>query len=232
MNTNLQKLWMKDLPIPVITLAKKKAVEATEAWNDTVSGILKAAKAVYEVREKIGGAPTGAFSAWAVEELKRSQAAASQLSVIGSRHAAFSNVLMNLPPSWGTLYELAKAPDEVFQRALRRVKPDMQRREVVELIHSETVELRPKQHAPKRTTAGHEGEQAEARAAIQAHLPQPEPRQAARLTILTGSLCRLGKDVIVEANLRRRQRSGGRVRKLAAGAGQIAEPFLLRNKPQ
>jgi hypothetical protein len=53
---------MKDLPQPIILLAKKKAVEATKAWDDTVNGILKASRAVHVVHEKIGGNKTGTFS--------------------------------------------------------------------------------------------------------------------------------------------------------------------------
>lgn len=153
MGTALQKPWMKDLSPPVIKLAKAKAVEATQAWNNTVTGILRAAKAIWEVREKIGGAPAGAFSAWAEEELQRAQETASHLAIIGARYAAFSNVLLNLPPSWGTLYEIAKEPDAVFKRALRQVRPEMTRPDVRQLILDARESLAPKEPEPRRVVA-------------------------------------------------------------------------------
>jgi hypothetical protein len=102
----LQKPWMKDLPPSTITMAKAK--EATKAWNDTVEGILTAAKAIYQVREKIGGAPKGSFGAWAEEELGKMPGTAASLAVIGSRYSFFNALKNNLPPSWGTLYELVQ----------------------------------------------------------------------------------------------------------------------------
>jgi hypothetical protein len=194
-STALQKPWMKDLPLPVISLAKKKAVEATAAWNATVVGVLTAAKAVYEVREKIGGKGAGSFSAWAEEELKRSQSTASCLAVIGARHPAFINALINLPSSWGTLYELAKAPDDVFKRALRRVKPDMERNEVMCLVLEETADKpTPRQEKRARGVAAAEATEVASQTAA-----TPTPRQAANLTIAAGSLWRLVKDFADDA---------------------------------
>lgn len=140
MSKALQKPWMKDLPVSLVTFATKKAVEATTAWSDTVRGILTAAKAVHEVHAKISqkGPGGGTFAAWATEELGRSQATASQLAAIGARYDRFIGASINLPPSWIALYELAKAPEAVFRRALRRVRPEMTRAEVAAVVLQET----------------------------------------------------------------------------------------------
>jgi len=132
---------MKDLEAATVEFAKKQAAKATAAWNDTVTGVLSAAKAIHAVREKIAGKGFGTFSGWAEEELKRSQETASQLAKIGERHAEFINALINLPPSWGTLYELAKESDPVFKRALRQVRPEMTRAEVAGLVADAKSEL-------------------------------------------------------------------------------------------
>ena len=214
-STALQKPWMKDLPLPVVALAKKKAVEATTAWNNTVAGILTAAKAVYEVREKIGGAPVGAFSAWAVEELKKSQSTASCLSVIGSRHAAFICAQINLPPSWTTLYELAKAPDDVFRRALRRLKPDMERNEVMCIVMEESAGIEPVTSPQKKRSATHACEEEQEGPSQEA----PRPRQAAMTTVMAGSVWRLVKNFAADTD-----------RALAAGVlSPEAKKFMVHN---
>jgi hypothetical protein len=187
---------MKDLPLPVVALAKKKAVEATAAWNNTVTGILIAAKAIYEVNEKIGEKGSGSFSAWAVEELKRTKETASRLATIGKRYQLL-HACNNLPPNWGTLYELAKAPDDVFRRAIRRVQPDMERNEVVCLIMEETTE----QKSPKKAVKP-KGKQAKGKAlpAVSEPAAEPGPREAANTTIMAGSVWRTVKDFADRVN--------------------------------
>jgi hypothetical protein len=195
MTTALQKPWMKDLPPPVVEFAKKQAVKATEAWNDTVEGILNAAKAIYEVREKIGGKGDGTFSGWAEEELKRSNQTASQLATIGERYAEFHNVSGNLPPSWGTLYELAKADDKVFRVAHRRVRPEMTRTDVQSLVAEVWEDFAPpptptpKRPPQKATTSG-------ARAAPRTTPASAIPVDAAKqLTVHWKSLLQEARDV-------------------------------------
>jgi hypothetical protein len=195
-STAIQKLWAKDLAPSVVAMATAKAVEATAAWNATVIGVLRAAKAVYEVREKIGGAPSGSFAAWAEEELDRSHSTASCLAVIGSRYNAFVNVSKNLPASWGTLYELAKAPDGVFRRALRRVRPDMERNEMVCLVAEEWGVDRPKRK--NKHESPQQKQETQAPPALSA--PEPGHREAALTTIMAGSVWRAVKDLAERVN--------------------------------
>ncbi len=142
--TAIQKPWMKNLPPPVIKVAKAKAREATQAWNNSVTGILTAAKAINTVREKIGGKGKGSFSAWAKEELDWSRETAGQLATIGARHKAFGAMAPKLPPSGRTLYVLASEEDDkVFRAALRRVRPETTRAEVRQELYDAHAELYP-----------------------------------------------------------------------------------------
>jgi len=216
-STSLQKLWMKDLPLPVIKLAKRKATVALSAWNDTVAGILTAAKAVHEVREAIGGkggqgTNAGSFGAWAKEELDRSSSTASCLAVIGARHKELFSMLKSLPPEWYTLYELAKSPDDVFRRALRRVNPDMGRNEMTCLIAEETEQPRPKKATRIETTRALPSERWESR-------PEPVPREAANTTIMAGSVWRTVKDL--------EQRVG--VALMSGSLSPEAKAFMIHN---
>jgi protein gp37 len=190
-STALTKPWQKDLPPPVIKLAKQKAVEATAAWNSTITGILTAAKAVHEVKEKIGGAPSGSFIAWGKDELKRSSFMVSALATIGARHSLLSTYKNALPPSWSALYELAKAPDDLLRRVLPRLRSDMERNDVTYLLLEETAEAPPKKPAVQKTGTPKKDKQA---LSAPREPPQPGPREAANATIMAGSVLRTVKD--------------------------------------
>ena len=159
-----------------------------------MSGVLTAAKAVYEVRELIGGVggrgtSPGAFHSWAVEELKRSSFVATALASIGARHKELKSVYLSLPPAWSTLYELSKAPDDVFRRALRRVTPDMERNEMTCLVADET-----EQPVSKKAMRQKGKQKKETRALPSPSAPEPRPREAANTSIMAGSVWRHVQD--------------------------------------
>lgn len=187
MSTALAKLWAKDLAPAIVAMATAKAIEATKSWNGSVTGILAAARAVYEVQAKIGGAPVGAFGKWAEEELKRSPSTAGQLAKIGKFYNELYNARHRLPPAWGTLYDLVSAHDETFRRALRRMTPDMERGEVDCLLAEETEQPAPKKASRKKKETRVLPSPSESQ-------PEPGPRAAALTTIEAGSLWRTVKD--------------------------------------
>jgi hypothetical protein len=130
MSSTKHKTWMQDLSASVIAMAKEKAVEANAAWHASVDSILTVAKAVYEVQEKIGGAPKGNFGLWVVEELGRSPETGSVLATVGARYDILWKSKESLPPSLYTLYELARQEDPVFLAAMPHVNADLTRRQM------------------------------------------------------------------------------------------------------
>ena len=192
-STALVKPWETGLPLPVIKMAKEKAVAAIAAWNSTVSGILAAAKAVHEVREAVGGKGSGSFSKWAVEELDKSQTTASCLADIGARHKEFITRVINLPPSWRTLAEIARIrDDDLFRRVLRRVKPDTERSEIELLVFDETVQPPRKEVAQRKNN---DKQTTNSRALPAPSAPEPGDREQALTTIEAGSMWRVVQDV-------------------------------------
>jgi hypothetical protein len=140
--------------------------------HENTDGILKAAKAIYDVREKISkpGSPSSSFGGWAEEELKRSPSTASALAVIGARYGEFSSLKTNLPPSWYTLYVLAsEGDDRVFKAAMRRVTPETTRVAMFPRAHEPPTRTRRRVTCPRRTRAG----------------PEPAPRGGSGLYRLT-----------------------------------------------
>jgi len=213
MSMALQKPWMKDLTPPVIDFAKEQAVKATEAWNNTVEGVLKAAKAVYEVREKIGGKGgqgknPGSFGGWAEEELKRAPETAACLARIGERFNALNSSRVNLPPSWGTLYELAKESDSVFRLAIRRVRPEMTRGDVFSLVSEIQRELAPPPATPKATKSSKAGKSSKAAKKDIARITSPSvdrpatPKDAARQLTVNWKQCRKMLELTAEETKR------------------------------
>lgn len=132
---SLQKLWVRDCTRADVEYATRRAKAFTQAWNKTTDGILRAAKAVAEVRQRIGGRGSGTFGKWAEEEIEFSHPTASQLANIGDRFEEFVAMATNLPPSWRALAVIAAVDNKRKRKAvLSRVSPEMTRREVQGVI--------------------------------------------------------------------------------------------------
>jgi N6-adenosine-specific RNA methylase IME4 len=100
------------------------------AWRSSFEGILETGRLLTEAKAKL---PHGTFEAMVENDLPFKPSTAQRLMKIASdeRLANPAHVQL-LPPSWGTLYELTKLPDEVFEAKLAdgTIHPEMQRKDV------------------------------------------------------------------------------------------------------
>lgn len=79
--------------------------------------------------------PHGAFAAMIDSDLPFKARTAQRLMVTASdERLANPTHVSHLPPHWGTLYELTKLPDDVFQTKLAdgTIHPEMQRKDVAQ----------------------------------------------------------------------------------------------------
>ena len=129
-------------------MAKKPATTLTrmpraEQWADRISTqVGKSVEALIEVGRLLVQAkadlPHGEWGRLFSEELiPFSQNTAGQLMAISSNRILSNSAhVQNLPPSWGTLYELTKVPDITLANALKDgvITPDMPRSAVAGLL--------------------------------------------------------------------------------------------------
>jgi hypothetical protein len=105
-----------------------------EAWRKTVEGILETGSRLIEAKEDLDPAE---YEAMLQEDVAMSVGNASKLRIIASNPvlADFSHV-KNLPASYGTLYELAKLPEETLLAGIADgvIHPKMERLEAVALL--------------------------------------------------------------------------------------------------
>jgi N6-adenosine-specific RNA methylase IME4 len=103
-------------------------------WRRSLSAILEVGRLLTEAKDAL---PHGEFGAMIESELPFGARTAQMLMTIAAderlsnpKHAS------HLPPSWATLHELTKLPDDQFAAALRDnvIRPDMERREIAQTI--------------------------------------------------------------------------------------------------
>jgi hypothetical protein len=106
--------------------------EIRSAYAGTVEGIIRAGKLILQARESMDH---GAFAAMCREELPFSRQTAYKLMSIAQDHRFVAHV-RQLPPAWGTLYELTKVDDDEFYQAAQdgTIRPEMRRTDVRGLI--------------------------------------------------------------------------------------------------
>lgn len=87
------------------------------AWGKQVESIVETGRMLIEAKEELGH---GAFEAMVQTRLPFGPGTSRQLRII-AEHTIISNrkFIYALPPSWGTLYELAQLPDEILITGLR-----------------------------------------------------------------------------------------------------------------
>jgi len=113
------------------------ATKINEVWRDTwqkaVPGVLETGKLLIEAKERVS------YGAWELLKAKLPFSAntAEQLMKI-ARNAVISNpaYVQDLPPSWGTLYELTKLPEPLLIEKIENhtISAKTERKEVVKLL--------------------------------------------------------------------------------------------------
>ena len=121
----------------VITMPNRRATYVQRikaAMGKSVEGIIEAGKALAEAKNSL---EHGEWIPMLQEDLHMSQRTAHMLMEI-AQHNVISNQqhIADLPPSWGTLYELTRVPERTLNARLRdgTINPQMQRREVAALM--------------------------------------------------------------------------------------------------
>lgn len=121
---------------------REYADKILQRWQDSVAGILEVGQLLSEAKEKLAH---GEFEAMVREDLPFGERTARRLKAI-SLDPRISNRthVSALPPSWGTLYELTKLDDGTWADAYEagKIRPDMERKEVLALRKSARVESR------------------------------------------------------------------------------------------
>ena len=129
---------MKGADIAVIergelTTAGDFALAISQRWQDSVLAIIDVGKLLLGAKATLSH---GEFEPMIRDRLPFGESTAQRLMAIAN-HSILSKAahVQLLPPSWGTVYELTKIPDEPLQLMLcdGTIHPDIQRSEVVKL---------------------------------------------------------------------------------------------------
>jgi hypothetical protein len=115
----------------------------------TVEGFIEMGRMLIEAKRQLD---YGDFTTMIESDLPFGERTAQRLMAIAEDQRLPTHVSV-LPPSWGTLYELTRLPDEAFERAISegRINPDMERADVQRLLpEPEPVVI---DHEPEPTSA-------------------------------------------------------------------------------
>jgi hypothetical protein len=108
----------------------------SEAWQKSVEAIIETGRRVLAAKEGPNKLPHGEFLKMVNEDLPFGEDAAEQLMAIAA-HPVISNSehVRNLPPSWGTLYQLTRLPAPVLEAKIAdgTINPGMERKDVAAL---------------------------------------------------------------------------------------------------
>jgi len=104
------------------------------AWQKGVESIIETGRLLVEAKASI---PHGEFGKMIEIQLPFKASAAQQLMAIASdKRLTKAEHVQYLPPSWGTLYQLTKLPDDKFEAAINSedIHPKMERKDVAALL--------------------------------------------------------------------------------------------------
>lgn len=106
------------------------ALRIAACWRASFDAILEVGRLLTEAKAAL---PHGDFGTMIDTELPFSASTAQRLMAIAA-DPKLSNAahVQHLPPSWGTLYELTKLPEEQFDARIKdgTIRPDMERRDI------------------------------------------------------------------------------------------------------
>jgi hypothetical protein len=108
------------------------------AWQSSIDGIFETGRLLIRAKEAITHPPD--FEKMIDGQLRFSGSTARRLMGIAKDERLCAHV-HEVPPHWGTLYELTKLDDEAFDEALKEglINPDMERKDVPKRPKNEQV---------------------------------------------------------------------------------------------
>jgi len=104
------------------------------AWQKGVESIIETGRLLIEAKAEL---EHGRFGKMIEMELSFGASTAQQLMAIASdNRLTKAEHVQYLPPSWGTLYQLTKLPDDTFEAAIKNedIHPKMERKDVAALL--------------------------------------------------------------------------------------------------
>jgi hypothetical protein len=114
--------------------AQAWAERITESWRQSVRAILEAGRLLMRAKAAL---PHGEFGPMIEKELPFSaQTAQKLMAIAGDPKLSNPAHVRLLPPSWGTLYELHRLPDDDFARGIESgaIHADMERKQISAFI--------------------------------------------------------------------------------------------------
>jgi hypothetical protein len=136
-----------DVPLPRVELIRREpkkprrgnnaaverfVVEIRASWQKAVTSIFETGRLLIRARDELDEAEwCDLFDLPGTNQIPFGERTAERLMAI-ARHPVLATHVSRLPPSWGTLYQLATLPDAELERLLAegRINPEMQRKEV------------------------------------------------------------------------------------------------------
>jgi len=118
------------------------AQRLSDRWREAADNMLQA---IYQLGQDLIAAkddlPHGDFSAMLASDLPFTHRTANRLMAVARDPRLWTQV-SNLPPAWGTLYELTRLDDSTFDRLVGdgTIKPDMQRSDVGKVLRLQRVQ--------------------------------------------------------------------------------------------
>lgn len=106
----------------------------SDAWQSSLDGIFEVGRLLAQAKAEL---PHGAFERMVESDLPFAASTARRLMIVAADARLTNRAHVHaLPPSWGTLYELTKLPDDAFGEAIERgiIRPDMQRKDLAPLL--------------------------------------------------------------------------------------------------
>src|ERR1044071_495112 len=113
-----------------ITVRATWADRIRSAWQSSFEGIIECGRLLIAAKEEL---EHGEFESMVEKELPFKPSTARRLMIIAKDERLLDRAHGHvLPPSWRTLYELTKLPDDVLEKKLTdgTIHPEMQRKDV------------------------------------------------------------------------------------------------------
>lgn len=141
-NKGFTKTQLKQAEADALVIDEISGI-VNEHWNNSKEAIIKAAKVLYNAKlgiKKIHGA---SWSFMVEKRLPFGKKTADRLVEIGGCEFISTNI-DDLPAAYTTLYEIAKMPEEMRQKAFddNKINADSWRRDILDIVSGEKAEIK------------------------------------------------------------------------------------------
>jgi hypothetical protein len=152
------------------------AARIAACWRASVESIIEVGRLLIAAKNAL---PHGSFGEMIDGNLPFTASTAQRLMTIaGDQRLSNPAHVQHLPPSWGTLYELTKLPDEEFDAKIKdgTIRPDMMRRDLTHVRPARRESL--PTPVPQESTSDAEAEQPQQPEPAEQDVPAPLPNGA------------------------------------------------------